>query len=380
MRRCHLAGYDSSKKHIRHIARLRSEPGSILHWAPSLPPSQSSPAPQTPLQNIFCPDSASPHHRHLSPYSKPPPQLSNGPQDQPLLLRELWGSNSGLCTFKLLPDVDIYHEIRESLSKGDRPFSCCLRPETEELGIEGDGDDFGIECPAHLKQTDVHPSAPTYPWPSEEVFATDLLFSSPRLRFSHAQKKAVLSWAKELSAHNVPTLHALKKCQERICKLVGNPTEKKTTNSGNVFYQNSVARVIANDYSNPITRCSMQDYPEEGDGSMSQAHHGTKMLHDLPPSLAAPSILINGKIYSVDELLQQSNGAYFIPKKIFQSQDQLGIVETLAIGHSVVPSEAGFIVDPECIIAPTLTFVRTFKEIQANSQEFTGFTVRHSNA
>ncbi|EGO30400.1 hypothetical protein SERLADRAFT_404585 [Serpula lacrymans var. lacrymans S7.9] len=206
------------------------------------------------------------------------------------------------------------------------PFSCRLRPATEELGIEGDGDNFGIECPDipgstfETLQTDVHPSTPTYPWPSQE-------------------KKAVLSWAKELSAHNVPTLHALKKCQERICKLVGNPTKKKTTNTSHVFYQNSVARAIANDYSNLITRCSMQDYPEEGDGSMSQVHHGTKMLHDLPFSLVAPFILINGKIYFVDELLQQSNGAYFIPKKIFQSPDQLGIVETLAIGHSVVPSE-----------------------------------------
>ncbi|EGO30673.1 hypothetical protein SERLADRAFT_404741 [Serpula lacrymans var. lacrymans S7.9] len=194
------------------------------------------------------------------------------------------------------------------------------------------------------------------------------------MAISSAQQKAILSWANELLAHNVPTLYALKKCQDKICNLVCNPTKKKTTNSGNIFYPNLVGKAIAKDYSNPITRHIMQDYPEEGDGTMSQVHHGNKMLLDLPPSLAVPSILVNGKIYIINELLQQINSTYFIPKKLFQSRAEEGNVEILAIGHSVMPSEAGFIVDPGRVIGPTSTFTRTFIKIQTDPLEFSGLT------
>lgn len=53
------------------------------------------------------------------------------------------------------------------------------------------------------------------------MFLTDVLFSSPRLRFSEAQKSAVLDWATKLGAANVPSLYAIKKCQNDIVKLVG---------------------------------------------------------------------------------------------------------------------------------------------------------------
>lgn len=57
------------------------------------------------------------------------------------------------------------------------------------------------------------------------MFLTDVFFSSPRLRFSEAQKTAVLDWATKLGARNVPSLYAMKKCQAEILNLVGNPTQ-----------------------------------------------------------------------------------------------------------------------------------------------------------
>lgn len=77
------------------------------------------------------------------------------------------------------------------------------------------------------------------------MFATHLLFSSPRLRFTEAQKRAVLGWAEALKAPHVPTLYGLKKCQADIHRLVGNPTEKATALSGNIFYVNNVGHAIA---------------------------------------------------------------------------------------------------------------------------------------
>jgi hypothetical protein len=80
----------------------------------------------------------------------------------------------------------------------------------------------------------------------------------------------------------------------------------------------------------------MQEYPEDGQGCMSQVHHGIKMLDDLPDALAPPCIRVDGGIYFVDELLQQSTGQYFIPKKIFQVRTLESSEPTiLALGHKV---------------------------------------------
>ncbi|OAX30721.1 hypothetical protein K503DRAFT_704902, partial [Rhizopogon vinicolor AM-OR11-026] len=203
------------------------------------------------------------------------------------------------------------------------------------------------------------------------------LCRSPRLRFSDAQKRAVITWAKALGAPNVPTLYGLKKCHNRICDQVGNPTEKVKANSGNIFYLNSIAKAIAKDYANPLTRMCMQDYPEDGQGRMSQAHHGEKML-DLPEGLAVPSVRVDKKIYFTGELLQQSSRSYFIPKRFFQAYLPDGDAAhpepvILAIGNPVAWTASGFIVDPEQIITEVSTFARTFEEIEESELEC-GFT------
>jgi hypothetical protein len=77
------------------------------------------------------------------------------------------------------------------------------------------------------------------------LFLTNFLFSSPRLRFSEAQKKAILSWAKDLKAPAVPMLSGLKRCQKNIERLVGTSTEKVVSASGNMFDLNTVAKAIA---------------------------------------------------------------------------------------------------------------------------------------
>lgn len=77
------------------------------------------------------------------------------------------------------------------------------------------------------------------------MFLTDLLFNSPRLRFSEQQKTAILRWGKDLGAQDVPTLTGLEKVQDTLQTAVGNPTTKKETHSGNLFYINDVKSAIA---------------------------------------------------------------------------------------------------------------------------------------
>ena len=73
---------------------------------------------------------------------------------------------------------------------------------------------------------------------------TDILFSSPRLRFSRAQQEAVLSWGKDLGASNGPSLYALEMFQSEALEAVGNPTEKISAASGNVWYKNSIRTAL----------------------------------------------------------------------------------------------------------------------------------------
>ena len=72
----------------------------------------------------------------------------------------------------------------------------------------------------------------------------DILFSSPRLHFSRAQQEAVLDWAKELGAHDVPSLYALEKFQEEALKSIGDPTVKVETGTGNILYMNDPMKLL----------------------------------------------------------------------------------------------------------------------------------------
>jgi hypothetical protein len=63
----------------------------------------------------------------------------------------------------------------------------------------------------------------------------------------------------------------------------------------------------------------MWDYPElVAQGRfMSEVFHGSKMLTDIPPDLVSSTVWVNNKIFYVDELLQRSSGANFIPERFF---------------------------------------------------------------
>ncbi|KAG1797672.1 hypothetical protein EV424DRAFT_1333215 [Suillus variegatus] len=218
---------------------------------------------------------------------------------------------------------DLYKDLQVALANGNHLFSMPLKPMSSEMGYEADAHDFGIELQgSHLfsscaqQMESVSPTNPHYPWPSKAHFITALLFNSPRLPFSEAQKKALLHWARELGMQDVPSLKAVKQWKAHVKAVVGDPTKQVTTRSGNIFYINDVANAIAKNYANPLTWFAMQDYPEDGGKGMSQVFNGTKMLLDSScPS--PPAVQVEGKIYFVNELLQEVSGDYFIPEWFF---------------------------------------------------------------
>ncbi|KAG2064483.1 hypothetical protein BDR04DRAFT_1162485 [Suillus decipiens] len=274
--------------------------------------------------------------------------------------------------------LDLFTELQASLNCGEIPFSTPLTPINDKYELFDDSaPDFGIEVPDdgnYDKTANVIASrdSPTYPWTSKANFITSLLFSSPHHPFSDGQKKAILNWAKELGARDVPSFDTVKKVQKHIDHLIGDPTEKVTARSGDIFYINNVAESIARDYVNPLTRFAMQDYPEDGGDGMSQVFNGTKMLLDLP---SPPAVRVDGTIYFINELLQESSKGYFIPEHFFlgscpptdevEPGAQSNVKIQYGLGRAVQRTDAGFIVNDEQEIVPTSVFVRSFKDIAA---------------
>ncbi|KAJ7798132.1 hypothetical protein B0H14DRAFT_3546008 [Mycena olivaceomarginata] len=146
------------------------------------------------------------------------------------------------------------------------------------------------------------------------AFLTDVLFSSPRLRFSRAQQKSVLSWAKELGAQ-VPSYNGFRQTQDALLTEVGNPTKRQQSGRGNVWYLNEIGDSIKKDMSNPFTRSGMALYPDDAGNKLEEVWNGDKMLRDVPDHLLSPTIRHNSVIYYVNELVQCSDGSWFLPKR-----------------------------------------------------------------
>ena len=91
----------------------------------------------------------------------------------------------------------------------------------------------------------------------------------------------------------------------------------------------------------------MQDYPEDGGTGMTQVFNGTKMLLDIPSESVSPTVRIHDRIFFVNELLQCSSGAYFIPERFFYAKSEASAPtsepfqekELFALGHDVSLTE-----------------------------------------
>ncbi|PIL29486.1 hypothetical protein GSI_08428 [Ganoderma sinense ZZ0214-1] len=108
-----------------------------------------------------------------------------------------------------------------------------------------------------------------FPYANKGMMKTDILFSSSELRFSRAQKEAILAWGHDLGARDVPSLYKIEKFQKDALDACGNPTRRVQTTSGHVFYQNAVQHHIAMeglvvDKKREMMACSMfeRNWPE----------------------------------------------------------------------------------------------------------------------
>jgi hypothetical protein len=74
----------------------------------------------------------------------------------------------------------------------------------------------------------------------------------------------------------------------------------------------------------------MRDYPEDGGEGMSQVFNGQKMLFDLP---SPPAARVDGTVYFIDELLQDTSGDYFIPERFFYASPPVDLDDDNGESH-----------------------------------------------
>ena len=107
----------------------------------------------------------------------------------------------------------------------------------------------------------------------------------------------------------------------------------------NIFKPIILSDRLLQDFSNPIFRFTMQEYPEDTSRSMSQVFHGEKMLYELPSDIRPPAVKVNNKIYFLNKILQCLNGQYFVLEQFLYSTRQHvndgGSRELFAQGHVV---------------------------------------------
>lgn len=178
---------------------------------------------------------------------------------------------------------------------------------------------------------------------------TDILFSSPRLRFSREQQEAVLAWGRELGARDVPTLYSIEKFQSAALKSIGDPTRRVQADSGNVFYINSLVQAMARvrmssftgspfdcswraqDYAHPSTRQQIHAFPEfTAGGPVSEVWQSSKWLEDAPDDVLTPMIRLGDKDYYIKELAYCCDQSWFIPMRFFTRKGEMW-----ASGHRV---------------------------------------------
>jgi hypothetical protein len=73
----------------------------------------------------------------------------------------------------------------------------------------------------------------------------DLLFNSPRLRYSRRAKSALLDFARASGAHGVPTLSTYESWAKGMLNATGDPSVKYESTNGHVYYINRPVDSIA---------------------------------------------------------------------------------------------------------------------------------------
>ncbi|KAG8775794.1 hypothetical protein FRC12_001272 [Ceratobasidium sp. 428] len=161
------------------------------------------------------------------------------------------------------------------------------------------------------------------PYSSKELFLTYNLFHAPAIQFSEAQQSAILDWATEMGAENVPSMYDLDQCGKKITSLMGEPTRMFKTDSGHIFYVNKVDAMLKQDFSNLSVRQHLEFYPDDCDGHVSEIWHGDKMTLGENREQLTPMASYGGRSFFINEISLLNDGTFFLTDMFLKRHGEL---------------------------------------------------------
>ncbi|KAJ7229613.1 hypothetical protein C8J57DRAFT_997559, partial [Mycena rebaudengoi] len=108
---------------------------------------------------------------------------------------------------------------------------------------------------------------------------------------------------KEAGRKDVPSFDQLRLVQKEIRAECGTPSIPCKSVQGNIFFMNDPRTIMANDWSNPMTRKLLHVYPKiPEDGVISEIWHAQKWHETMDLDILSPMYNAGAAHYYVNEL------------------------------------------------------------------------------
>ncbi|KAI0309831.1 hypothetical protein OF83DRAFT_1179167 [Amylostereum chailletii] len=187
------------------------------------------------------------------------------------------------------------------------------------MGIGQAPDEFEATGVPRIRETKNMPQDPQwFPWSDRVSCVLDILRHLPRSVFSDAQMEMIL-WAMAiLGVNDLPSVSWLKDLSADLQEEYGIRTLRYQGALGHVYYANSIADQIVQEFSNPRIALHLQFYPEDAGSTLSETWQSQRWRHEADPSLLTPMVRIGHRDFYIHEPAKLTNGKMCMPMRWFQ--------------------------------------------------------------
>ncbi|TFY75510.1 hypothetical protein EWM64_g8502 [Hericium alpestre] len=119
-----------------------------------------------------------------------------------------------------------------------------------------------------------------WPWRNKKDCLTDLLSAFPCAVFSEAELEVVHWYATELGLKKLPSIKAVKQRRAQVIVLTGTEPRMLKGSLGHLYSVASLAKIIADEMSNPNVRPYLRFFPEDNNNGHSDAFHGERWRYE----------------------------------------------------------------------------------------------------
>ncbi|ETW79803.1 hypothetical protein HETIRDRAFT_48824 [Heterobasidion irregulare TC 32-1] len=156
-----------------------------------------------------------------------------------------------------------------------------------------------------------------FPWPNKVVCVLDILRNLPRSLLSDTQMEIITWGMMNLGIDDLPSISSLKDTFGGLQQRYGIRTTRREGALGHVYYTNSLADQICQEFSNPRVVSHLCAYPEDAGNKLEQAWQADRWLKEIEPALTTPMIRAHGHDFYIFEPTKLNDGRIVLPTRWF---------------------------------------------------------------